>query len=213
MITTFRLNLIAIKEDTRGNKEELDNVVGKMRETLTLEKQAIPESSMEKIRVNDEVPRSEVPQINTEQVSDVKRIANVNEKDLDRFLEMLERHNATQLENLNTVTIQKIKSLIYDVKERYYQAYARGLSPEEIYYKSQPKISELYQSKQYMDVIGHSNGEDLRRLIANQAANLEQLRYARGLGIAGREDEAIRNVFFTSDRIFSKLNDIEFDLS
>jgi hypothetical protein len=211
-ITSFRLNLIAMKEGVRDRKEELDKTVQKMNEALKVEQQAIPSERFSKISSKEEIPKTEVPPLGAEALSDVKKIVEVDENDLGRFLDALQRGKASEPSTSVANTLLEVHSLIYSIKDQYVQAINKEESAEDIYNGIQSKINELYQKKEYRDVIGRRKAEELSLLSANQTANVNKLRNAKLLGDAREEDEAMRKVILTNNTILSKLTDLEFSL-
>jgi hypothetical protein len=213
MITNFRLTLIALSEGAQVKKQEADTLVDKMMQVLEIDKEAIPQTSLERVRLKDDVPRDEILTLDTQAISRAKIAADVNEKDLEQFLEVIEKQQlAASTKGLQS-TLENVHSLIYDIKEQHYKSNIEGLSYEEVYEKIRPKISQLYMIREYRELIGQRRGEDISRLLANQRANLDEFSDASNIGITSREDESRRKIIFTFDRIFAKLNEIDFCLS
>lgn len=212
IITNFRLTLIALSEGAQVMKQA-DTLVDKMMQALAIDREVIPQASLEKFRLKDDITRDEVPALDTQTISRAKIVADVNEKDLEQFLKVIEKQDSSASTKDLQSTLVKVRSLIYDIKEQYYKNDIEGLSYEEIYEKIRSKISQLHMIKEYREYIGQRRGEDLSRLLANQRANLDEFNDASNIGIPAREDESRRKIIFTFDRIFAKLNEIDFSLS
>lgn len=209
LMTTFRLVLIALKEDPQTKKLELDNIVERMKDTLNINKQSLPAIDDGETEV---VSKTEVQTVNPEAVSKAKAIADLSDKDLDVFFQKIQEDKTESSIPKTESYVNRAGSLIYEAKEQYEKSSIKGLTYETIYRKIQPIIKELYLHKEYKEIIGDRNADELSRLLANQRANLDEFNDASNLGIQSIMDEARRKIIFTFNRIISKLDDIEISL-
>jgi hypothetical protein len=162
MITSFRLNLIAIKEGAQSKTEEVDKIVEKMREVLKADEQAIPTATIEQVRPKERVSRAEVQDVNTQGLSEAKKNAELDPQELERFLEVLDQKTVQESPKDPDDKTQIVQSLIYQVKEQINKDNIKELSVKESFKKVQPKISQLYQTREYREIIGESRSNDMR---------------------------------------------------